>query len=442
MPRRHASIILACLTGTLALVGCAPREVAYRNAALSPDARAADLLARMTTEEKFWQLFAIPDDTTLDLRALEHGVYGLQVRPGPIGGAREVAERINALQRFFVTRTRLGIPMIPWEEGLHGLAQGGATVFPQAIALAATWDSSLVARVAAATAREARARGIRQLLSPVLNIATDVRWGRTEETYGEDPRLASQLGVAFVHAVESAGVVTTPKHFIANVGEGGRDSYPIDFDRRWLEELHFPPFRDAIAAGGSRSVMAAYNSVDGAPASASRALLAGTLRGDWRFDGVIMSDAGGVGGANVLHMTAPDYPTSAERALDAGLDVILQTSASHAALFRPAFEPGRIAPEVIDRAVLRVLRLKFQLGLFEQPYVTFDSTADAAMRGEHRALAAEAARASFVLLHNDGGVLPLQAPRRVALIGVDADEARLGGYAVPGNHPFSIRAGL
>ncbi|MFN8666626.1 MAG: glycoside hydrolase family 3 N-terminal domain-containing protein [Gemmatimonadaceae bacterium] len=444
MHRRRATLLAvpAVLASVLAFGGCTPREAAYRDATLSPDARAADLLARMTPEEKFWQLFAIPDDTTLDLSVLQHGVYGLQVRPGPGGGAREVAMRINTVQRYLVTRTRLGIPMIPWEEGLHGLSQGGATVFPQAIALAATWDSSLVARVAGATAREARARGIRQLLSPVLNLATDVRWGRTEETYGEDPWLASQLGVAFVRAVEDAGVVTTPKHFVANVGDGGRDSYPVDLDRQWMDEWHFPPFRAAIAAGGARSIMASYNSVNGAPASANRALLTETLRRDWGFDGVVMSDAGGVGGANVLHMTAADYPSSAQRALEAGLDVILQTSASHAALFRPAFAPGRIPPDVIDRAVRRVLRLKFQLGLFEQPYVAFDSAADVAMRAEHRTLAAQAARASFVLLHNDGRTLPLQTPSRIALIGVDADEARLGGYAGPGNQPVSIRAGL
>ncbi|HEX4932921.1 MAG TPA: glycoside hydrolase family 3 N-terminal domain-containing protein, partial [Gemmatimonadaceae bacterium] len=340
MPRRHAAV-LATLASVLALLAsCRRGEPAYRDARLSPDVRAADLLARMTPEEKFWQLFAIPDDTTLDVSVLRHGVYGLQVRPGPGGGGREVAARINALQRYLVTQTRLGIPMIAWEEGLHGLAQGGATVFPQAIALAATWDSSLVARVAAAIAREARARGIRQLLSPVLNVATDVRWGRTEETYGEDPLLASRLGIAFVRAVEGAGVVTTPKHFVANVGEGGRDSYPIDLGARWLEELHFPPFRAAVAAGGARSVMAAYNSVEGAPASASRWLLSDQLRGEWGFDGVVMSDAGGVGGANVLHMTAPDYPTAAQRALEAGLDVILQTSARHAGLFQPAFAPG------------------------------------------------------------------------------------------------------
>jgi beta-glucosidase len=274
---------------------CRNDSARYRNPRLSAAARARDLLRRMTPEEKFWQLFAIPDDTTLALDRLSHGVYGLQVRPAAGGGAHEVAARINTLQRYLVTKTRLGIPMIPFEEGLRGLAQGGATVFPQAIALAATWDSTIVASVAAATAAEARARGIRQVLSPVLNIASDVRWRRVEETYGEDPWLASRMGAAFVQAFERAGVVTTPKHFVANVGDGGRDSYPIEASERWLEELHFPPFRAAVAAG-ARSVMASYNSVDGAPASASRWLLTDKLRKEWGFEGVVISDAGAVGG--------------------------------------------------------------------------------------------------------------------------------------------------
>lgn len=435
---RRAFLLVTC-----ALVACRDAGEAYRNAALPPAVRARDLLGRMTAEEKFWQLFAIPDDTLLDLGRLRHGVYGLQVRPRAGAGAREVAERINQLQRHFVTGTRLGIPMLPFEEGLHGLAQGGATVFPQAIGLAATWDSALVARVAEATAREARTRGIRQVLSPVLNLATDVRWGRTEETFGEDPWLASRLGVAFVHAFERAGVVTTPKHFVANVGDGGRDSYPVDPSRRALEELHFPPFRTAVQQGGARSVMASYNSVDGVPATASRWLLTETLRGAWRFEGVVISDAGAVGGANVLHMTAPDYPTAAQHALDAGLDVILQTSADHAALFWPAFADGRIARAAIDSAVVRVLRLKFALGLFEDPYVDVARAEDSTMFAEHRALAREAAEASLVLLHDDGAILPLDpAVRSIAVVGPDAIESRLGGYSGPGRAPVSILDGV
>ena len=169
------------------------------------------------------------------------------------GGARGHAERINAIQRSFVEHSRLGIPIIPFDEALHGLAREDATVFPQAIALAATWDTALLGRVALAAARETGSRGIRQVLIPVVNLAGRSRWGRVEETYGEDPFLASQMARAFVVPFESAGIITTPKHFVANVGDGGRDSYPIDASAPTARRAVFPPFRAAIAAAPARS---------------------------------------------------------------------------------------------------------------------------------------------------------------------------------------------
>src|SRR5690606_6689537 len=195
------------------------------------------------------------------------------------------------IQRYFVERTRLGIPIIPFEEALPGLRHDGATVFPQAIALAATWDTALVARASAAAARETRSRGIRQALSPVVNIASDVRWGRVEETYGEDVHLTGVMGRAFVRAFEREGIVTTPKHFVANVGEGGRDSYPIDISERMLRERFFPPFRSLVQDAGARSVMTAYNSVDGLPATQNGPLMDGVLKGEWAFTGFVISDA-------------------------------------------------------------------------------------------------------------------------------------------------------
>src|SRR3954466_8172703 len=203
----------------------------------------------MTLEEKFWQTFMIPGDLDDSTHDYSRGAFGLQISaasrgqtPPAVGAAKSHAERINAIQRYFVERSRLGIPIIPFEEALHGLGREGAMVFPQAIGLAATWDTALVGRVATAIARETRSRGIRQVLSPVVNIANDVRWGRVEETYGEDPYLSSKMAVAYVGAMENAGVVATPKHFVANVGDGGRDSYPIDVSARMLEETYYPPF--------------------------------------------------------------------------------------------------------------------------------------------------------------------------------------------------------
>src|SRR5688572_23744244 len=433
---------------TLLLVLCLPAARAasqapapYRNATLRIEARVRDLLDRMTLEEKFWQLFMIPgslDDSTHDY---SHGAFGLQISTGT-GGARGHAERINAIQKFFVERSRLGIPIIPFEEALHGLGREGATVFPQAIALAATWDTALMGRVALASARETGSRGIRQVLSPVVNLATDVRWGRVEETYGEDPFLAARMAAAFVAPFERSGIITTPKHFVANVGEGGRDSYPIDLSPRLLEELHFPPFRSALTAG-ARSVMTAYNSVDGSPASQNRVLLDSILKGAWGFKGFVISDAAATGGAIVLHHTEASTATAAKHAMESGLDVIFQSSWEQHRSWLAAFRNGTIPDSAINGAVARVLRAKFELGLFERPYASPDSAAHWNGHAEHRALAREAARASLVLLRNEGVVLPLGSRNRtIAVIGTDAVEARLGGYSGPGIRPVSILDGI
>jgi hexosaminidase len=273
---------------------------AYKDPTRPTEDRIRDLLARMTMEEKFWQLFMIPGDLDDPSHDYSHGAFGLQIRKAET--AREHAARINRIQRYFVRHTRLGIPIVPFEEALHGVTMAGATAFPQGIALAATWDPELVGHVADAIALEARSRGIRQVLSPVVNIADDVRWGRVEETYGEDPFLASVMARAFVTPFERSGVITTPKHFVANAGEGGRDSYPIEHSERLLMERYFPPFEAALRAG-ARSVMSAYNSVDGSPATQSRWLLTDVLKRRWGFRGFVISDAAATGGATVLHMT-------------------------------------------------------------------------------------------------------------------------------------------
>ena len=428
----------------------------YRNAQLSVDERVRDLLGRMTLVEKFWQLFMIPGDLDNPANDYSNGIFGLQISalpraagaPGapspqtPGAAARAHAERINAIQRYFVEQTRLGIPIIPFEEAVHGLTREGATVFPAAIAQAATFDTALMTRLAEAIARETATRGIRQVLSPVVNIADDVRWGRVEETYGEDPYLASVMGAAFVRAFERAGVVATPKHFVANVGEGGRDSYPVAWSERALAERYFPPFVAALRAG-ARSVMTAYNSVDGLPATQNRRLLREILKGDWAFSGFVISDASATSGATVLHMTEASTATAATRAFAAGLDVVFQSSYGQQRPYLDAFQRGLIPMATIDEAVARVLRVKFELGLFERPFVDVDAAAAASGSAAHRALARETARASIVLLRNDGDVLPLaRSARSIAVIGQDASEVRLGGYTGPGNNVVSILEGI
>lgn len=431
----HPSRMRFFLAGLLALAPVALTAQAaappYRDARRTPAVRAADLLARLTPAEKFWQLYLHPGDSTSGTAA-GAGRYGIQVRT--TGGLEDAARQVNRVQADALAGSRLGIPLIPVTEALHGVVAPGATVFPQAIALAATWDTALMGEVAGAIAAEARAMGFRQVLSPVLNLATDTRWGRVEETYGEDPFLASRMGVAFVRPFERLGIVTTPKHLVANVGEGGRDSYPVEWSERRLRAVDLVPFAAAVREGGARSLMAAYNSVDGRPASASHWLLTDLLRTDWHFGGVVMSDAGGVGGANVLHHTATGYADATAQAVAAGLDVIFQGDAASAPLFQAGFGPRRLPPKAVDSAVARVLRLKFALGLFDRPFTADSLARRLAADTTAHALARRAAVQGAVLLRNLGGALPLDPARlrTIALIGTDAAEPRLGGYGGPG----------
>ena len=429
----------------------------YKDPKQPIEKRVADLLARMTPEEKFWQLFMIPGDLSVDKDRYKTGIFGFQIstvgQTGNAAGqmlsysagasAAETAEMVNSMQRFFLKESRLGIPIIPFDEALHGLVRQGATAFPQSIGLAATWDTTLMHRISKAIAKECYTRGLRQILSPVVNIASDVRWGRTEETYGEDPLLASMMGVAYVSELEKMGIISTPKHFLANVGDGGRDSYPIHFNERLLREIYLPPFEACFKEGGSRSVMTAYNSLDGSPSTGNSWLLNEYLKKELNFKGFTISDAGATGGANVLHFTAKDYPDATAKSITNGLDVIFQTNHDHYKLFCPPFYNGEIKQNIIDTAVARVLRLKFELGLFENPYVDPQEARIWNGHKTHRNLALEAAQKSIVLLKNEKNILPLRKNiKSIAVVGPDADEARLGGYSGPGINKVSIQDGI
>lgn len=430
----------------------------YKDPKQPIEKRVQDLLSRMTAEEKFWQCFMIPGDLdNVPKDQYKHGIFGLQVSAGTQGGgasaqllkynanedAEKLTRKINAIQKYFIEESRLGIPIIAFDEALHGLVREGATAFPQAIALASTFDTTLMHQVASAIAKETRLRGIRQILTPVLNLANDVRWGRTEETYGEDPYLAGQMGLAFVSAFEKQGIVTTPKHFLANVGEGGRDSYPIHWSKRYLEETHLLPFKTAFQQGRSRSVMTSYNLIDGRPATANNWLLTEKLKTDWDFNGFIISDAGAVGGPTVLHRTAADYSEATAQAMNAGLDVIFQTAYEHHKLFSPPFYDGRINQQRIDDAVSRVLKIKFELGLFENPYVNESQIKELTTKTQHKPIAQKAAEESFVLLQNKNNTLPIGANyKKILVVGSDAKDARLGGYSGPGNTKTSIIDGM
>ena len=448
------NLILLILMFILAL---SSKSQPYKDPKVSVEDRVSDLLSRMTPEEKFWQLFMIPGDTNDNLDNYKTGIFGFEISTvgqgssasgqmlsyAPGASAVETAEGINKLQHFFIEKSRLGIPIIPFDEALHGLVRQGATAFPQSIGLAATWNTDLMHRVSKAIAAECKTRGIRQILSPVVNIASDVRWGRTEETYGEDPYLSSEMGVAFVSEFEKIGVITTPKHYVANIGDGGRDSYPVHWNERLMREIYLAPFEACFKRGGSRSVMTAYNSVDGSPCTANDWTLNQILKKEWGFKGFVISDAGATGGANVLHFTAKDYPESTARSITNGLDVLFQTSYDHYKLFSPPFYDGRIDPKVIDQAVSRVLRNKFELGLFDNPYIDAKEAGKWNGHPAHRQLTNLAAKESIVLLKNEKQTLPLaKTIKSIAVIGPDAKEGRLGDYSGPGINPVTIFDGI
>ena len=427
----------------------------YRDSNATIDKRVEDLLSRMTIEEKFGQVFMVPYHSSQSLEKYKDGVFGFQLstsssetqqmlRYSEGGEAQQAAELANQAQKFFVEETRLGIPIIPFDEALHGLVRKGATAYPQAIGLAATWDTALMKNVGHAIATETRTRGIRQILSPVLNIARDVRWGRTEETYGEDTFLTTQMGVSFISEFEKLGVVTTPKHFIANVGDGGRDSYPIHFNERLLEEVYFPAYKAAFQEANAWSVMTSYNSLDGRPCTSNDWLLNQKLKKEWGFDGFVISDANAVGIIDMIHFTTTDFADAGKQSIENGLDVIFEVYYDeYKEKYYPAFERGDIDEAKLNEAVRRVLRAKFKLGLFENPYVDPKVAKASNATEAHGQLAKKAAQESIVLLKNEENTLPIDKEiKSIAVIGVDAKEARLGGYSGPGNNKVSILEGI
>ncbi|MFZ0251692.1 MAG: glycoside hydrolase family 3 N-terminal domain-containing protein, partial [Acidimicrobiales bacterium] len=401
-----------------------------------------ELMTRMTLQEKCAQLgcmwfsgMLVDGELALDRLALAAadgiGQVGRVAIEAGAAPAR-VAELGNQVQRYLVEETRLGIPAVIHEESTGGFCARGATQFPQGINLASTWDPALVERVATVIGRQLRAVGARLTLAPVLDIARDARWGRLEETYGEDPELASRMGVGYVRGVQSQGVVATAKHFLAyGAPEGGFNWGWSSIGPRHLRDVIAAPFRAAINEAGVGAVMPSYNEVDGMPLHGSSDLLTDLLRGELGFSGVTVADYFGVGSLEDFHHCASDEADAARLALLAGLDVELPSYWCYRHL--PALvTSGAVAMAAVDASCRRVLAQKEELGLFEQPYVDVSAAAAVFDTPEDRALARQAAAASIVLLANDG-VLPLRAGARVAVLGPSADDPRLllGDYHFP-----------
>ena len=396
-------------------------DAAYRDPTLPITTRVADLLGRMTLEEKVGQLgsawvFQIAEGTSLDAEkapALLRDGLGQVTR---VSGASsltptDAAELANAIQRHLLTETRLGIPAIVHEEICAGLMARDSTIFPQAIGLASTWQPEFATALADAVRVQMRAMGAHQGLSPVLDICRDPRWGRTEETFGEDPHLVARMGVAFVSGLQgddlADGVVATAKHFVGyGASEGGLNWAPSHLGARELRDVYLYPFEAAVRSAGLRSVMNAYSELDGVPAAADRGLLTGILRVQWGFTGCVVADYFAIRQLADYHRLADDAVEAAAMALDAGLDVELPGTDCYGEPLLQAVRTGRVAEATIDTAVRRVLTTKFELGLFERRLVEREAVAAVTATPAHRQLASEIARKSLVLLRNDG-TLPL-----------------------------------
>jgi beta-glucosidase len=452
----------------------------YKNPAARVENRVKDLLGRMTLEEKAAQMLCIWQEKKAKLqdengnfdpkKAAKHFKKGAGIgqigRPSDAGSpptepwkgknARAMAELTNAIQKFFIENSRLGIPVFFHEECLHGHAAQDGTSFPQPIALAGTFNPSLVEMLFTMTAAETRARGAHQALTPVVDVSRDPRWGRVEETYGEDPYLVSQMGIAAVRGFQGDSrfknknrVIATLKHFAAHGHpESGMNCAPANLSERVLRETFLSTFKDAIQKAGALSVMASYNEIDGVPSHANEWLLRDVLRKEWKFKGFVVSDYYSIWELHYRpdthgHFVARDRRHACELAIKAGVNIEFPEPDCYlhiADLVRKKV----LKESQLDELIAPMLHWKFQMGLFEDPFV--DPAAAEKITGcaPHRDLAMRAARESITLLKNENNLAPLDLKKygTIAVIGPNANRSLLGGYSGAPKRDVTVLEGI
>ena len=458
---------ITAIAAMLVLAGCGTKTPIYKDAGRNATDRADDLIRRMTVEEKLGQLLCplgwpmyekvsadsvrISDQYRDFIQNQHGGMLWAVFRADPwtkktLENGLDptlAAKTYNALQRYAMDSTRLGIPIILAEEAPHGHMAIGTTVFPTSIGLASTWDTELVEKVGETIGTELQAQGATIGYGPVIDLSREPRWSRVEETYGEDVHLTSQMASAMVRGTSSKGVISTLKHFVAyGVPEGGHNGNPSIIGMRDLKENVLPTFKAAIDAG-ALSVMTSYNSLDGIPTTCNKALLTGVLHDEWGFKGFVVSDLESIDGISRDHKVAASKQEAGEMSLLAGVDVDL--GANCFSQLKESVESGRVPMEALDQAVRRVLVRKFEAGLFDHPYVDEEAAAGLVRTPEHIEVAAQAAREGITLLKNDG-VLPLSKDMTIALIGPNADNQynQLGDYTAPQeeSHVVTMLEGL
>ncbi|MGJ1430574.1 glycoside hydrolase family 3 N-terminal domain-containing protein [Sphingobacterium spiritivorum] len=456
---RKLSVAIYALLLSVPLPLAAQKPV-YKDASQSVEIRTRDLIQRMTLEEKVgqllcplgWEMYERKGNTATvsqkfkDIVASKHiGMLWATFRADPwtqktIANGLDPqlsAEAANALQKYVIENTRLGIPVFLAEEAPHGHMAIGTTVFPTGIGQASTWNPALLQKMSATVAKEVRQQGAHISYGPVLDLSRDPRWSRVEESYGEDPVLTGTLAAAIVKGLGSAkladpfATIPTLKHFVAyGIPEGGHNGSAASVGERELREYFLPPFQSAVAAG-AKSVMAAYNSVDGIPCSSNKFLLTDILRQEWNFNGFTVSDLGSIEGIKGSHRVAKDHKQAAILAIEAGLDTDLGGNAYFKLI--EAVKNGEIQENSINQAVSRVLALKFEMGLFEKPFVEAKTAKKEVKTEANIALSRQVARESIVLLENKNNILPLRKDVKVAIVGPNADNVynMLGDYTAP-----------
>lgn len=461
MIKRLYILVIVQMVCTLGFTQSPPSLPAYKDPSFSIDVRLSDLLSRMTLEEKVGQLLCPLGWEMYEIHGSEvhpSGKFKQLIKERNVGmlwatyradpwtkktlanglNPEMAAKAGNALQKYVMENTRLGIPMFLAEEAPHGHMAIGATVFPTGIGMAATWSPELVKEVGQVIAKEIRSQGGHISYGPVLDLTRDPRWSRVEETFGEDPVLSGILGASMVDGLgggnlsQKYATIATLKHFLAYaVPEGGQNGNYASVGIRDLHQNFLPPFRKAIDAG-ALSVMTSYNSIDGIPCTSNHYLLTQLLRNEWKFRGFVVSDLYSIEGIHESHFVAPTKENAAIQSVTAGVDVDLggdaYTNLCH------AVQSGQMDKTVIDTAVCRVLRMKFEMGLFEHPYVDPKIAAKTVRRKEHIELARKIAQSSITLLKNENSILPLSKTiNKVAVIGPNADNRynMLGDYTAP-----------
>lgn len=452
--------IFVCLFLLSGHATIAQDKIPYKNSRLPIPQRVEDLLSRMTVEEKVgqllcplgWEMYEKNDNQVKQSKKFEDivkqkhiGMLWATFRADPWtkktldNGLNPslAAEVANALQRYVVKNTRLGIPLFLAEEAPHGHMAIGTTVFPTGIGQASTWNPKLLEEMAGVTAKEVRLQGAHITYGPVLDLSRDHRWSRVEESFGEDPVLTAQAAVGIVKGLGGGNLknpwstIATLKHFVAyGIPEGGHNGSASSVGERELRAQFLPPFQAAINAG-ALSVMSAYNSLDGVPCTSSEFLLTTILRDEWGFKGFTVSDLGSIEGIKGSHQVAKNHQDAAVLAMNAGLDADLGGNAYVYLIEK--MNAGQISTKVVDRAVSRVLTLKFEMGLFENPYVESKKAQKGVKTPAHIQVSRRVAQESLVLLENKNNVLPLKKGLKVALVGPNADNVynMLGDYTAP-----------